>query len=158
MTLWTRPATPDDAQSMCDVINPLIAAGGTTAHQTPFTTDRMIRHYIAPPLGISCVAVGTGDTLFGFQALEWADPSWDGEGKLPPDWAVIASFVSANAQGRGAGAALFAESLKRARAAGVTAIDATIRRYNTSGLTYYSRMGFVDHAEGPQTISKACWL
>lgn len=155
MAILIRQAVADDASALCEIINPLIAAGGTTAHKTPFTPDRMIRHYIAPPRSISCAVALSDGVPLGFQALEWADPDWTGEGKLPDDWAVVASFVSKDAQGQGIGAALFDETRRMARQVGVAAIDATIRRYNRAGLTYYSRIGFVDHANGPETISKA---
>jgi ribosomal protein S18 acetylase RimI-like enzyme len=45
----------------------------------------------------------------------------------------------------GVGSALFEETKKAARAAGVRTIDATIRADNTGGLAFYTRMGFVDY-------------
>ncbi len=44
MTVFTRPATPDDANTMCGVINPIIAEGSTTAHRNSFDVARMMRH------------------------------------------------------------------------------------------------------------------
>jgi len=54
MALRIRPAAKDDAQALTQVVNPIIAAGGTTAHQTPFDESRLLRHYIAPPMLVSC--------------------------------------------------------------------------------------------------------
>ncbi len=141
-----RPAAAADAPAMVEMLNRIIEAGGTTAHQSRFDADRMLGHYIAPPLAISCYVALHGDTIIGFQALERADPGWQGEGKLPDDWAVIATFVDAGHRGLGVGRGLFALSLEAARGAEARAIDATIRADNGSGLGYYSKMGFSDHA------------
>ena len=105
-----RPATPQDAQSLCGLLNQIIETGGTTAHVNTFDRDRLFHHYIAPPFAISCLVAAHPERhqqLMGFQALEWADPNWQGVGKLPRGWAVIASFVAADCQGRGIGKALF---------------------------------------------------
>ncbi len=146
MTPVFRPAIPADALAMADTLNRIIAAGGTTAHQSSFDAQRMLGHYIAPPLGISCFVALQDGAVIGFQALERADPDWQGEGKLPDDWAVIATFVDEGRRGSGVGRGLFALTLAAARAADVVAIDATIRADNALGLAYYSRMGFADHA------------
>ena len=141
-----RPATEADALAMADLLNRIIEAGGTTAHQSRFDDARMLSHYIAPPLAISCFVAELKDEVIGFQALERADPDWQGEGKLPDDWAVIATFVGEGHRGLGVGRGLFAFTLEAARAAEVVAIDATIRADNALGLAYYAQMGFADHA------------
>ena len=141
-----RPATEADATAMADLLNRTIETGGTTAHQSRFDAKRMLGHYIAPPLGISCFVALLDGEVIGFQALERSDPDWQGEGKLPYDWAVIATFVDEGHRGLGIGRALFALTLDAARTADVVAIDATIRADNALGLAYYSRMGFSDHA------------
>ena len=105
-----RPATPQDAQSLCGLLNQIIETGGTTAHVNTFDRDRLFHHYIAPPFAISCLVAAHPERhqqLMGFQALEWADPNWQGVGKLPRGWAIIASFVAADCQRRGLGKALF---------------------------------------------------
>ena len=141
----TRPASAEDAAALCAVINPVIAEGTTTGHRIPFDADRMCRHYIAPAGGIACTLALASGAVAGFQALEWCDPDWQGPGRLPADWAVIASFVSPGHQGRGIGRALWAETLAAARAAGVTAIDATIRADNKPGLVFYASLGFEEY-------------
>jgi len=146
MTLDYRRATLADASAMAELLNRIIAAGGTTAHQSRFDAERMHSHYIAPPLAISCFVALLDGRIIGFQALECADPDWRGEGKLPDDWAVIATFVDVGHRGLGIGRRLFALTLAAARGATVVAIDATIRADNGSGLGYYSKMGFADHA------------
>lgn len=140
-----RPATERDAEGMCRVLNPIIETGGTTAHEKTFDKERMIAEFIAPHRLVCCfLAEEDGQTL-GFQSLEWCDPAWNGPGKLPEDWTVIATFVSGAARGKGVGAALFKATRSAAMHHGVTTIDATIRADNVLGLGYYSAMGFVDY-------------
>lgn len=168
MTLDYRRATSTDAPAMAELLNRIISAGGTTAHQSRFDAERMLGHYIAPPLAISCFVALLDGQIIGFQALERADPDWQGEGKLPNDWAVIATFVAEGHRGLGVGRGLFDLSLAAARGAHVRAIDATIRADNALGLGYYSRMGFADRAvvrdvplgDGTRIdrIQKAYWL
>ncbi len=154
MVLTTRPATPADAPAMCDLLNAIIAAGGTTAHKTPFDSDRMINHYIDSPRRLSCTVALEAAELMGFQSLAYADPTWQGPGKLPEDWGIIASFVRMGQQGKGIGGKLFTATKAAAIAAGLRHIDATIRKENTGGIIYYERMGFVDYVETDQTVSK----
>lgn len=142
MTVTTRPASPDDAEALARVVNTIIAAGGTTAHQTPFGPARMARHYIAPPQLISCTVAEVDGAVQGFQSLVWPDE----EGSdFPQGWAIIASFVDKSAAGRGVGTLLFEATKEAASAAGVTTIDATIRADNDIGLAYYTRLGFSDY-------------
>ncbi len=54
----------------------------------------------------------------------------------------------------GIGSAMMAETIQRARRVGIKAIDATIKRYNTGGQAFYSKMGFVDYAQNETTVSK----
>ena len=116
MSVMIRPAVPEDATSLTGVINPIIAAGGTTAHQTPFDPSRLLRHYIAPPGIVSCQVALLDDQPVGMQSLQWPDDEGD---PFPEGWAIIASFVSPAAAGRGIGRALFAATANAAQAAGV---------------------------------------
>lgn len=141
-----RPATPADAGALAALLNQIIKKGGTTAHLNPFDAPRMLNHYIAPPLAISCTVAEVSGTIAGFQALEWSDPNWPGPDSLPADWALIASFVDADFQGRGIGNALFTKTLAAAHSAGVRYIDATIRADNQGGLAFYTSRGFTDYS------------
>jgi ribosomal protein S18 acetylase RimI-like enzyme len=92
--------------------------------------------------------------LSGFQALEWCDPEWPGEDRLPPDWAVIATYVDPGTRARRAGSVLFDKTAQAAKEAGVRFIDATIRKENIGGLAFYEKMGFIDYRSSAETISK----
>lgn len=145
VNLSVRAAIASDAEAMCAVLNPIIARGGTTAHQRAFDAARMTSHYLEPPLRISATVACLDGKIVGFQSLEWSNPDWQGDGTLPRDWGIIASFVENGQQGRGIGRALFAATLRAASEAGIRSIDATIRADNAAGLAYYSSLGFVDY-------------
>ncbi|SDE31507.1 GNAT family N-acetyltransferase [Limimaricola pyoseonensis] len=136
-----RDARPGDAKALCAVINPHIAAGGSTAHRRPFDAAWMLEHYVAPPQIVCCTVAEEAGRVLGFQSLVLAD---DPDDPLPEGWAVIASFVAEGQGGRGIGRAMFEHTGAAARAAGVTAIDATIRADNAAGLRYYAGLGFTD--------------
>ena len=53
-TIHVRPARPDDAPALCAFLNEIIRIGGTTAHQTPFTPESFVAHYLAGPGFVSC--------------------------------------------------------------------------------------------------------
>lgn len=137
-----RPAVVGDAADLTLVLNAIIAAGGTTAHQSLFNEDSMLHHYIAPNALISCQVAEIDGKVLGFQWVGWPDADND---VMPEGWAIIASFVAIEAAGRGIGQHLFKATKAAAKQAGVTVIDATIRADNIPGLRYYSGLGFVDY-------------
>ena len=137
-----RPANVTDAADMVAVLNPIIAAGGTTAHQRPFDEARMRDQYIAPSDNVSCMVAELDGTVIGFQSLVWPDEDDD---LFTQRWAFIASFVASEAAGKGVGQKLFAATKEAATAAGVRTIDATIRADNVPGLKYYTGLGFADY-------------
>ncbi len=138
-------AMPLDVEAMSNLLNDTIETGGSTAHQTKFTKERMHDHYFGTKYGISCVVAEIDNRLVGFQSLEWSDPDWKGPGQLPEDWAIIATFVKQGMTGVGIGSALFQATRIIAENCGAVAIDATIRTDNVGGLHYYSKLGFVDY-------------
>ncbi len=135
-----RPAEAADAAAMAGLLNAIIALGGTTAHEDPFTPEAMRAGYVAGARTLCCTVAETDGKIAGFQHLGWPAP-----GDLPEGWTAIASFVQPGMAGRGIGRALFAATLLAAEAAGVRTIDATIRADNASGLGYYGSIGFRDH-------------
>lgn len=137
-----RPATVQDAPAMADLLNRIIAIGGTTAHETPFTPQQILHHYIEGAEPICCHLAEDAQGLIGFQSVGH-HPG------LPAAWGDIGTFVSPDRQRSGAGAALFLATLAAARAAGLRVLNATIRADNVPGLGYYARRGFVDYAQDP---------
>ena len=128
-----RNALPADASAMAALLNRIIAIGGTTAHQTAKTADAVRADYINGPDCITSVVAEMDGQIIGWQAVGW----WQGD-------AHIGTFVDPDVQAKGTGAALFAETLTSAKAAGLTEIHASIRADNVPGLAYYARIGFRD--------------
>jgi ribosomal protein S18 acetylase RimI-like enzyme len=154
MSLEIRPATIQDAGAMAELLNEIVAIGGTTAYAEPFDEAGIVDTFITPRFAISCFVAVNGSKIVGFQSLEWADPEWTGDDPLPSDWAIIATYVDPHAHKMGIGRSLFAETASAAKAAGATFIDATIRRENKGGQAYYQAMGFRDYRDATATISK----
>lgn len=133
-----RPASKQDAHLFANILNPIIKRGGTTAYEDPVNAayfETMITN------------LGPRDTLFvaeddgrvvGYQLLE-------ASAKLPADVASIASFVAIGTTAKGVGQAMAVETIRAAKAAGWSEVDAKIRVDNAAGLAYYSRLGFQDH-------------
>jgi L-amino acid N-acyltransferase YncA len=141
VNLTTRPATAQDATAMAVLLNEIIAIGGTTAYEEPFSSESMDHHYVSARNLIACTIAEQNGELLGFQGLfrpTAAEP-------FPDGWAFIATFARVGRTGGGIGRALFAATVSAARGAGVRTIDATIRADNTGGLTFYGRMGFIDY-------------
>ena len=140
--LDVRPVRPDDAPELADVINAIIARGGTTAFQKQFTAQELADAYLIGQHMFSAVVAidrESGDAQ-GFQIVgDFNEP-------FPQDWGDIGTYVRVDGKQKGVGTALFAATSANARAQGLTAINATIRADNVGGLSYYSKMGFEDYA------------
>lgn len=137
-----RPATASDSAELASLLNEIIAVGGTTAHEDPLTEQHMRDHYVSAKEKISCFVAERGGSLLGFQSL--ARP-YESDENYDQSWGLIATFVKIGAVGGGIGSALFAQTVAAGRSAGLSAIDATIRADNQSGLRFYAKMGFVDY-------------
>lgn len=141
MDFEIRPVRRDDAPGLAELLNEVIARGGTTALEDPFTPEALDRTYLTGPNVLCCfVAVDPASGRpAGFQTLG-RDPG------LPPDIGDIATFARVGGTQRGVGSALFAATRAEARRLGLAAINATIRADNTGGLAFYGRLGFADHS------------
>jgi RimJ/RimL family protein N-acetyltransferase len=136
-----RAAVSADAAELADLINPIIRAGGTTAIEIEFSPASIDQAEISGPSVICCHVAIDRDSgeIVAFQTLG----RYPG---LPPDVADIGTFARIDRKQSGAGSALFAATRACALAAGLSAINATIRADNTGGLAYYSKQGFIDHS------------
>jgi len=139
MSVDVRPVTSADAPELADLLNAIIARGGTTALQESYTPERLDAAYLTGQDVLSCVVAIDRDSgrLEGFQTLVR-------EPYLPGDWGDIGTFARVDATQRGVGSALFAVTLDRARAIGLAGLNAQIRADNSGGLAFYNRMGFED--------------
>jgi L-amino acid N-acyltransferase YncA len=144
VSLIVRPVAPDDAPALADLLNAVIARGGTTALEDPFTPETLADAYLTgPKVHICLVAVDPAtNRIEGFQTLG----RYPG---LPDDVGDIGTFARVDGVQRGVGSALFAVMAERAREMGLSAMNASIRADNEGGLAFYTKQGFVDHAVTP---------
>lgn len=140
--LIVRTVRAADAAELAILLNAIIARGGTTAFETPFTAAELDRAYLTGPTVHCCFVAEADGVLLGFQTLG-TQPF------LPAGIGDIATFTRVGGTQAGVGTALFAATTARARELGLAAINATIRADNVGGLAFYSRMGFVDHEVVP---------
>ncbi len=139
MSLQVRRATPLDARQMAELLNEIIAEGGTTALVRPVTgSDLEDWMGYSPDRAAWHVAVTEDGAVVGFQ---WFEP----EASLPHDAANIATFVKMGQTGLGIGSALFKATQKAAKDLGYAWINANIRADNEGGLIYYQSRGFRDY-------------
>jgi L-amino acid N-acyltransferase YncA len=144
LNFTVRPVAPEDALELAELLNAIIARGGTTALETPFTPETLAQAYLTGPDVLICLVAVNPATgrIEGFQTLGRYP-------NLPDDIGDIGTFARIDGAQRGIGSALFAELSKRAGTLGLSAINATIRGDNTGGLAFYTKQGFVDHAVTP---------
>jgi len=136
-----RPVSSSDAAELAELLNAIIARGGTTALETPYTPEHLDEVYLTGPDVLCCfVAVdeATG-RIEGFQTLGRAD-------HLDADWGDIGTFSRLGGTQRGIGTALFEATKAGATELGMAGINATIRADNEGGLAFYAKQGFVDHS------------
>lgn len=132
MTFQVRAMTDGDVDACLGIINPIIAAGGSTAYEHPYDADGFRAEYLNEAK-VSLVAL-QNDRLVGFQACF----------EVEPGVYSIGSFTDRNHPAPGAGRVLFEATVAASRANGASHIMAKITSDNVGGLAYYSKMGFAD--------------
>jgi L-amino acid N-acyltransferase YncA len=140
-----RAARRDDAAELTELLNAIIARGGTTALEDPYTAERFATAYIDGP-DVHCCFVAVDPAsgrLEGYQSL---GRSRD----LPAGVGDVGTFARLGGTQRGVGSALFAATRARAAQLGLAAINATIRADNAGGLAFYGKRGFQDHSVTPE--------
>jgi L-amino acid N-acyltransferase YncA len=133
-----RKAVAEDASGMADLLNHIIAIGGTTAHQQPTTEAKTRQHAIDGPDVLSSAVAEEDGSILGWQSVE----QFQGEPH-------IGTYVQPGLQAKGIGAELFALTLAALRAKSARYIIASIRADNLPGLAYYARIGFRDIGHEP---------
>lgn len=148
--LEVRAARTGDAGEMSAILAPILAGWNSDRPSAP---AHVLAHYIEHSDRIACsVAVDAAGEILGFQSLKAARPG--NPYGLPEGWGIIGTYVRATAGRQGVGKALFAASLRAAKAAGVSEIDATIGADNALGLGYYEALGFRTYREKPGAVCK----
>lgn len=133
-----RRAGTLDTRQMAELLNNIIAQGGTTALTTP-VTPQDIKDWMQADQSAWHVAEDSSGEILGFQ---WIEPHV----KLPPEATNIATFAQVGKTGMGIGSALFRATEKAAKDMGFDWINAEIRADNEGGLIYYQSRGFEDYS------------
>jgi len=126
-----------DAGPMADLLNEIIAIGGTTAITDPVTRDALADR-MRVRQSVWHLAEEDGGELLGFQ---WVEPLTTEPGLV----AEIATFTRVGRTGLGVGSALFDATRAMCRARKYDWIRANIRADNAGGLAYYQSRGFEDY-------------
>lgn len=138
--IHVRRAGTLDAAPMADLLNAIIAEGGTTAHTTSVTrADIASLMEKCPDRSAWLVAEDDTGALLGFQLIEPMP-------NLPPDACDIGTFTRLGRARAGIGTALFEQTRKAAKGLSYAWISATIRADNETGLAYYQSRGFESYA------------
>ena len=136
MPITVRPAIAADFPQMSELLNQIIAAGGTTAYQTPATADDLLM-WMQKFKGRNVWHVAqNGDGWI--MGLQFVEPHVD----LPDDAGDIATYVRIGATQLGTGSKLFEATRLAAAKLGYVWLNATIRADNPGGLAYYTSRGF----------------
>jgi RimJ/RimL family protein N-acetyltransferase len=132
-----RHAVLSDAVPLCNILNAIIEAGGTTALETPFSITEFSDHLL---LGDEVLACFVAEDLLTHQVLGFQGLGRNSD--LQKNWSDIWTFIQREPKLQGAGTALFGQTRAWANELKLTAINATIRADNQGGLVYYEKMGF----------------
>ncbi|MEP2990797.1 MAG: GNAT family N-acetyltransferase [Parasphingorhabdus sp.] len=137
--LSIRDVRSEDSAELADLLNAIIAQGGTTALETAFSAAQLDEVYLTGPDVLCCFVAANDNELVGFQTVVK-------EPHLPDGCADIATFAQIDGTQKGIGTHLFSATKKRANELGLTEINACIRADNVGGLAFYSKQGFRDHS------------
>ena len=132
--LHIRRAGAMDCRALAELLNEIIAIGGTTAIVDPVTSDQLSEK-MAYENAVWHLAEDENGTVMGFQYIT---PHAD----IPSDSTDIATFARVGQTGLGVGSALFKATCAAAKSMGYATIDAVIRADNDGGLAYYQSRGF----------------
>ena len=140
MPIFIRAATPDDAEGIVAVFNPIIESGRFTVFDAPFTVDAERRHLSGlPPRAIFHVAVREDDArIVGFQSLEpfaTYTRAFDHVG-------VVGTYVDLTCVRQGIGRQLFEATFQAARQKAYEKIFTYIRADNAAARAAYAAEGF----------------
>jgi len=137
--IQTRQAIENDVPDLCSILNKIIVIGGTTAIESTLSEAQFSEYFLTGDDCVGCMVAHNTDSLLGFQALRVRSD-------LPDGWLDIATFARPNSTVKGVGIALFDATKQGLENSQCTFINARIRADNQVGLSYYSRIGFIDYA------------
>jgi L-amino acid N-acyltransferase YncA len=135
-----REATPNDAEAIVGILNPIIEARVYTAFDTPFTSE-VEREYIRafPARGVFHVAVEPSENrVVGLQSMEPFAPYTRAFNHV----GVLGTYVDLGCRRRGIASQMFQAFFPAARRNGYEKIFTFVRADNEAALQTYIRQGF----------------
>lgn len=132
--LHIRRAGPLDCGALAELLNEIIAQGGTTAMVDPVNSGQLVE-WMGHQNAVWHLAENSDGLVLGFQYIE-------PHKNIPSDSTDIATFARVGQTGLGIGSALFKATCAAAKSMGYATIDAVIRADNAGGLAYYQSRGF----------------
>ncbi|MFZ0544388.1 MAG: GNAT family N-acetyltransferase [Candidatus Promineifilaceae bacterium] len=140
MEMIIRLGTPDDAQSVIDILNPIILDGRYTVLDAPFTVEEekaFIQNF--PKRGIFHVAERPTDRkIVGFQSLE----PFASYTHAFDHVAIVGTYVDSKQRRQGIASQLFAATFEAAVAKGYEKIFTYVRGDNPTAFKTYLKQGF----------------
>ncbi len=137
--LIIRSGSAADLRQASDLLNTIVAAGGTTALTTELDREALGGWLLNDPdYSAWQVAETEAGDILGFQWIGRVDV-------LPPEACEIGTYVKTGQTGLGVGSKLFEATKTAARGLGFSWIRAIIRADNSGGLAYYQSRGFEDY-------------
>ncbi|WP_438464537.1 GNAT family N-acetyltransferase [Marinomonas sp. PE14-40] len=135
-----RPATPDDAQGVINILNPIIEEAKYTILDIPFSLEEEVAFIESFPVnGIFNLAIHPEtQQVVGFQVIEpfaTYTHAFDHVG-------VIGSFVDSGFMRKGIASSLFLASFEIAKTMGYEKLFAYVRQDNERALATYLKQGF----------------
>ena len=156
MPFSVRIAGSNDIIEMSNVLNDIIIEGGSTLQNRIFTAMEFEKYFFKNRFAICSHVAVQGDSIIGFQFLEWSDPNWSGVDKLPSDWGLIATYVSKNVRGLGVGKQLFEATRLASNDKGMCSICATMNSTNKGAIGYYESLGFCEYFTFENEYKQTC--
>jgi L-amino acid N-acyltransferase YncA len=136
-----RMATADDAEAMVGILEGIVAEGGYTAIEKPWSVTEQQRYLLSLSERESFfVAEIASKELLGYQSLDFYSPILHSMAHV----AQLGTFLRPDARGRGIGRALFQASSKFARERNFSKIVIQVRSSNQGAQNFYRKLGFLE--------------
>ena len=156
MPFSVRLAGSNDVIEMSSVLNDIIIEGRSTLQNRIFTPLEFEKYYLKNQFAICSHVAVQGESIIGFQFLEWSDPNWSGIDKLPSNWGLIATYINKASRRLGAGKKLFGATKAYANKTKMCTINATMSSFNNGAIKFYDSLGFYKYAQYENYTGQNC--
>ena len=142
-----RPATPDDADAICAIHNPIITASDLT-----FTTEIRTPDAVAAQIAKRGPAFLVAEAPDGIAGFATYGPFRSGPGYTATK--ELSIYLAETARGLGLGPKLIAELENVARQNGIHILVAGMSATNPAAISFHQKLGYVETARMPEAGRK----